>query len=249
MKKFALSLFVIAASGGYVWEQSWATPADDLLGSVLPTGVAQTDSTQRRVPSEPAEPTPLPRSVPLLMHQSVESRGAGELIAGASPSAQEPVKTLAEPPTRASMLADTPRESALHAPVRRRAALVDVPLPRPRPAFFYATPAHITRVALTIAAGANYADGAHTGPAVNAYYGFVQVQAMVQGGRLVGIKILKYPSHRQTSVSINRRALPMLRDEVISAQTADVDIVSGATLTSEAFIRSLGAALRSQTTS
>lgn len=92
--------------------------------------------------------------------------------------------------------------------------------------------------------GLGYVDGAFTGPAVNAYYGIVQIQAVVQGGRVARLKVLQYPSDRQTSIAINRQALPILRDEVITAQSAQVDIVSGATLTSQAFIRSLDGALR-----
>ena len=96
---------------------------------------------------------------------------------------------------------------------------------------------------MTVAAHTGYTDGSYTGPVADAYYGVVQVQAIVQGGRLAGINVLQYPSDRRTSVVINRQAVPMLRDEVISAQSASVDIVSGATLTSEAFIRSLDSAL------
>ena len=111
------------------------------------------------------------------------------------------------------------------------------------------TPATLTaaptaRSAAPVLAKAAYADGTYAGPVENAYYGLVQIQAIVQGGRLVGIKVLQYPSDRSTSIAINRHALPMLRDEVVSAQSARVDIVSGATLTSEAFIRSLGTALK-----
>ena len=97
---------------------------------------------------------------------------------------------------------------------------------------------------MTVAAHTGYTDGSYTGPVADAYYGGVQVQAIVQGGRLAGINVLQYPSDRRTSVVINRQALPILRDEVISAQSANVDIVSGATLTSEAFHQSLGGALR-----
>ena len=93
------------------------------------------------------------------------------------------------------------------------------------------------------AASSRYPDGTYTGPVVDAYYGLIQIAAIIQGGQLVGIKVLKYPSDRRTSVFINEQALPLLQDEVISAQSANVDIISGATLTSEAFIRSLGAAL------
>jgi uncharacterized protein with FMN-binding domain len=89
-----------------------------------------------------------------------------------------------------------------------------------------------------------YADGVYTGPAADAYYGLVQLQALIQDGRLAALKILQYPSDRRTSIRINRQALPILRDEAISAQDANVDIISGATLTSRAFIRSLGGALK-----
>jgi uncharacterized protein with FMN-binding domain len=91
---------------------------------------------------------------------------------------------------------------------------------------------------------AEYIDGVYTGPVTDAYYGPIQIQAVVQDGRLSGIRVLRYPSDRRTSVAINRQALPMLRDEVVSAQSAKVDIISGATLTSEAFVRSLEKALR-----
>ena len=88
-----------------------------------------------------------------------------------------------------------------------------------------------------------YRDGSYTGPVVDAYYGLMQIEAIIKGGRLAAIRVLQYPNDRRTSVFINRQALPMLRDEVITAQSANVDIVSGATLSSEAFIRSLGAAM------
>ncbi len=88
-----------------------------------------------------------------------------------------------------------------------------------------------------------YRDGAYTGPVVDAYYGLMQIQAIIKGGRLASIRVLQYPNDRQTSIFINRQALPMLRNEVITAQSANVDIVSGATLSSEAFIQSLGAAM------
>lgn len=120
-------------------------------------------------------------------------------------------------------------------------AVFMIPAPEPSAAFA-ASPAVFIRTASVTAAGA-FVDGQYTGPAVNAYYGLVQIQATITGGRLASIKVLKYPSDRQTSVSINRQALPLLRDEVIAAQSANVDIISGATLTSEAFIKSLGGAL------
>jgi len=101
-----------------------------------------------------------------------------------------------------------------------------------------------TRVTMTLASGSSYTDGTYTGPAIDAYYGLIQIQAIVRNGQIAALKVLQYPSDRSTSVAINRQALPMLRDEVVSAQTANVDIISGATLTSKAFIRSLDGALQ-----
>jgi len=83
-----------------------------------------------------------------------------------------------------------------------------------------------------------YTDGTYTGPVVDAYYGLMQIQAIIKGGQLTSIRVLKYPSDRRTSIYINRQALPMLLNEVIRAQSANVNIISGATLSSEAFIRS-----------
>jgi len=88
------------------------------------------------------------------------------------------------------------------------------------------------------------ADGKFTGRREYAYYGFVRVEALVNGGRLSGIRILEYPHDNGTSRYINSVALPYLTQEAVSAQSDRVDIVSGATFTSVAFQKSLGDALR-----
>jgi uncharacterized protein with FMN-binding domain len=89
----------------------------------------------------------------------------------------------------------------------------------------------------------SYKDGSYTGPAVDAYWGVVQVQAVVQNGQIASLSVLHYPSDRRESLRISQQALPLLRSEVVKAQTARVNIISGATLTSQAFMRSLDAAL------
>jgi uncharacterized protein with FMN-binding domain len=89
----------------------------------------------------------------------------------------------------------------------------------------------------------SYKDGTYTGPAVDAYYGQVQVQAVVQDGQIASLSIMRYPSDRRESLRISQQALPLLRNEVVKAQSARVNIISGATLTSQAFMRSLDAAL------
>ncbi len=95
----------------------------------------------------------------------------------------------------------------------------------------------------TANASATYKDGVYTGDAADAYYGFVQIRASVQNGKLTDVAFLRYPNDRQTSLMINRQVMPMLHQEAIAAQTARVDIISGATDTSQAFIQSLGSAL------
>ena len=88
-----------------------------------------------------------------------------------------------------------------------------------------------------------YKDGTYTGSSADAYYGTIQVQAVVQGGKLVAVNFLQYPSDRSTSREINSQAMPMLQTEAIQAQGANVSGVSGATDTSTAFVQSLGSAL------
>ena len=89
----------------------------------------------------------------------------------------------------------------------------------------------------------NYKNGQYTGDTVDAFYGNVQVQTTVQNGKITDVQFLQYPNDRMTSRMINMQAMPMLKQEVIQAQNANVDIVSGATDTSQAFIQSLTSAL------
>lgn len=88
-----------------------------------------------------------------------------------------------------------------------------------------------------------YKDGSYTGSTEDAYYGNVQVKATISGGKLTSVTFLDYPHTHQTSVYINQQAMPYLQQEAIKAQSANVNIISGATYTSQAFIQSLSNAL------
>jgi uncharacterized protein with FMN-binding domain len=88
-----------------------------------------------------------------------------------------------------------------------------------------------------------YKNGTFTGPVANAYYGNVQVQVVIQNGKITDVKFLDYPHDRRTSAEINAQAMPWLTQEAIQAQNANINIISGATLTSQAFANSLQAAL------
>ncbi len=91
--------------------------------------------------------------------------------------------------------------------------------------------------------GSGYKNGTYTGPSVDVNWGFVQVQATIQGGKISDVQVVQYPNERRTSLSINSIAVPMLQQEAIQAQSANVDLISGATLTSEGFQESLQSAL------
>ncbi len=96
----------------------------------------------------------------------------------------------------------------------------------------------------TTSNSASYKDGTYTGSVSDAYYGSVQVSATISSGKITNVKFLQYPDTHQTSVIINQQAMPYLVQEAIKAQNASgVQVISGATFTSQAFQQSLQAAL------
>jgi uncharacterized protein with FMN-binding domain len=88
-----------------------------------------------------------------------------------------------------------------------------------------------------------YVNGMYTGTAANAYYGNIQVEAVISGGKLTNVVFLQSPGGRNTSVYINQKAMPQLKAEAIQAQSASVSGVSGASDSSAAFKESLASAL------
>lgn len=92
-------------------------------------------------------------------------------------------------------------------------------------------------------AAGTYRDGIYTGRVTDAFYGNYQVAAVISGGKLTDVKFLMYPNDRHESTEINEQAIPILKSEAIRAQSANVDIVSGATQSAEAFRESLASAL------
>ena len=80
------------------------------------------------------------------------------------------------------------------------------------------------------------------GPAVDMRWGPVQVTIVVKGKVLTDVQATA-PTERSRSAFINNQAIPILRQEALQAKSANIDLLSGATLTSEAFAQSLHAAL------
>jgi uncharacterized protein with FMN-binding domain len=82
-----------------------------------------------------------------------------------------------------------------------------------------------------------------TGSVVQTQWGPVQVQITVRGGTITTVKVLQYPSGNQRDVEIANYALPILIQETTQNQSAQIDMVSGATFTSDGYIQSLQSAL------
>lgn len=86
-------------------------------------------------------------------------------------------------------------------------------------------------------------NGMYTGSVADALYGPLQVKAVIRNGKIVDVQFLQYPNDRGNSVEINTYAMPLLKQEAIQTQSANVDVISGATDSSYAFRQSLQTAL------
>ena len=82
-----------------------------------------------------------------------------------------------------------------------------------------------------------------TGPVAQTEWGPVQVAITVSGSEITDVQVLQFPNENPKDVQINNYALPVLVDETLSAQSANIEMVSGATVTSNGYISSLQAAL------
>ncbi len=82
-----------------------------------------------------------------------------------------------------------------------------------------------------------------TGSVAITQWGPVQVQLTVAGGVISKVTVLQYPSGNGKDQEINDYALPILTKETVDAQSAQIDMVSGATYTSTGYIQSLQSAL------
>jgi len=108
-------------------------------------------------------------------------------------------------------------ESALRIPAPRRAT----PAPRPHP------PGSVTA----------------KGPLVATPFSSIQVQATVLDGKLIDVRTLSLTGSDTHTQALNARAEPILREEALEAGGADIDVVTGATYTSESWRDSLTAAI------
>jgi len=82
-----------------------------------------------------------------------------------------------------------------------------------------------------------------TGEEASTRWGPVQVQITVAGGTITDVSVVEYPDENGKDRQINARALPVLVQETLDAQDDAIDMVSGATVTSEGYLESLQSAL------
>jgi uncharacterized protein with FMN-binding domain len=87
------------------------------------------------------------------------------------------------------------------------------------------------------------ASGRITGPVIDTRYGPVQLEATISAGRIVDVQALQLPTDRALSARISQYVEPILRKEALQVQSPQIDVVSGATYTSEGYAESLQAIL------
>ncbi|SDX28368.1 FMN-binding domain-containing protein [Arthrobacter sp. yr096] len=83
----------------------------------------------------------------------------------------------------------------------------------------------------------------YDGASVQTRFGTVQVQVTIQDGKITEVTPLQLTDAERKSAQISSRAAPVLRSEVLQAQSANVQTIGGATVTSDAYLSSLQAAL------
>ena len=136
-----------------------------------------------------------------------------------------PIATLAPSSTSSSSSTPSPTATPSAAPPSGGASPTPTATPTPTPA------------------ASGLKSGSFTGQTYANPYGNVQVQVVISGGKITDVKTIQYPNGHQQSVFINSQALPLLREEVLQTQSAKINIIGGATFTSEGYAQSVQSAL------
>jgi uncharacterized protein with FMN-binding domain len=165
---------------------------------------------------------------------ALPDQGAGAvLVASEPPVVSSTLPVVVEPTSPAAI---PPATGPVQQPVATDAPAATVALA--------ATAAPVSVETTTAVAPAACDGQVFDGPKVSTIWGPVQVEAMVStNARICDIVVLRSPDDRRKSREINHDALPILHTRVIKAQSASIRAVSGATVTSNAYVRSLQAIL------
>jgi uncharacterized protein with FMN-binding domain len=87
------------------------------------------------------------------------------------------------------------------------------------------------------------ASGTYTGSTVQTQWGPIQVEITVVNGKIADAHAVLYPTGNSRNRQINAYAVPLLNQEVVQQQSANIDAISGATVTSDGYIQSLQSAI------
>ena len=217
VRKYLIKAFVVLSFAGYVIHQQQNPEAG---GAAAPMQASTAGNEQALVAT--IYPTVVADDEKRTVRPPASPRPTAT-----EPSATVDSRSVIGPPAPASSQAtDTaPTAAAPTSPPPTEPAPTPVPVPT------------------AVAVKSGYRDGQFTGAVADAYYGPVQVKVVIQKGKIAQVQIVDYPHDRRRSVDINNQAVPWLQSEAMQAQSAQVDIISGATLTSQAFIESLQNAL------
>ncbi len=163
-----------------------------------------------------------------------------DAVTSTDTAASSPVAPL---PTAAAVIGAATRPLATPA-----ATLPTTIAPVATPAPVIATTPVATAVAPTVppapvASGSGLIDGTYAGDTFTNKWGPIQVQVTISNGAITDVTALQTPTKDAKSVRINDRAVPQLNTETVTAQSAQIDIVSGATYTSKGYRQSIQSAL------
>jgi len=150
----------------------------------------------------------------------------GILAAAVSPSPQNSVATTTK---STSTTTQTPTTSTTNT---SSSATTATPTPT-------ATPTTTT----TTTSSSQYKDGTYNGSTSSNRFDDIQVQVVISGGKITNITTPVLNGDSGRSVAINSYAVPQLKNQVMSAQSATIDGVSGASYTTDAYVTSLQSAL------
>ncbi len=222
LKKIVASATVITSFVGYsAYQRVFGMVGDDV-----------TLQTTTATPSPVISPLPVETE----KREDSSATSPAALLLGESP---KPTSSPSSTPKAASSASSSPKPSS--SPTTSPKAAVSpspssTPTPSPSP---IPSPSPVPSPTPL----SKYKDGQFTGVAADAFYGFIQVEATITNGKITNVVFLQAPNDRSRSIAINNHADPILAQEAITAQSAQVDVVSGATDSSQAFIISMQSAL------
>ncbi|MBI4313147.1 MAG: FMN-binding protein [Chloroflexi bacterium] len=161
---------------------------------------------------------------------------------GAPRAMPTPTVPPAQTPTPAPAL-----PAAATVPPTATATPTETPLPSPTatvPTIITEATTSAVKTWPTLFVDSVFNDGAFTGKPARTTYGNLQVQVVMHDGKIEDILTPEYPVRTPTSEKMSREIIPQLRAQALALQDWDVDVVSGATQTSQAFKKAMVYSLR-----